>query len=295
MLLLVLGVFACSTAVILIKACTVDAVLLSAYRLLVAAVALTPAMAVQWRRHREVYGLRAMRRSVVPGLLLAMHFVTWIAGARMTLSANASLLVNLVPVAMPFLAYFAARERVNGGELAGTALALLGAVLLGAADFRLSRRTFLGDGICFASMLFLALYLAYGRRHRDVPGTWLYVVPLYYAAGLFCLLAALALGRVPALPGRRDLLLVLALGLVPTVAGHSILLHAMRTMRSQLVSIVSLGQFVFAGLMAYPLFGEVPSGGFYAAGVLLVAGSVIAIRATPRAVPPAARPAPPPR
>jgi len=56
LLLLLVGVFACSTAVIMIKACSEDAVLLSAYRLLIAAIALTPVFWRDYRRHRDRYG-----------------------------------------------------------------------------------------------------------------------------------------------------------------------------------------------------------------------------------------------
>jgi drug/metabolite transporter (DMT)-like permease len=279
--LLVLGVYACSTAVIMIKASRIDPVLLSAYRLLVAAAALSPLMVRARRRHPGTDAWADLRRAVVPGALLGLHFVTWIVGARMTLSANASLIVNLVPVALPFLAFLAAHERLTRGELAGTAVALAGALLLGASDFHLSRRTFWGDVICFGSMLFFALYLAFARRNRGVPDLWLYLVPLYALAGVLCLALALATGRRPGPYSLREWTLVLGLGIVPTVIGHSILNHAMRRLRAQAVSIVNLGQFVFAGAMAFALFREAPTPAFYVASLLLVGGAVVAIRAAP--------------
>jgi len=54
-------------------------------------------------------------------------------------------------------------------------------------------------------------------------------------------------------------------------------------MRAQVVAIGTLGQFVFAGIMAYFFLHEVPDWHFYLASVLLVVGAVIAIRATPAA------------
>jgi drug/metabolite transporter (DMT)-like permease len=59
--------------------------------------------------------------------------------------------------------------------------------------------------------------------------------------------------------------------------GHSIVNWAMLRFSPQVVSILNLGQFIFAGALAYPLFGERPRPVFYATSLLIAAGSVIAI------------------
>ena len=41
-------------------------------------------------------------------------------------AANATLIVNFVPVAMPFLLYFQLRERISRAEAGGTAIAFAG-------------------------------------------------------------------------------------------------------------------------------------------------------------------------
>ena len=94
---LVLGVVACSTSVLFIKESTLDPVLLSALRLWVAALVLTPLYLRARPRHPRI----SVHRSLWPGLLLAVHFMTWIAGARLTPAVNSTLLVNLVPLATP--------------------------------------------------------------------------------------------------------------------------------------------------------------------------------------------------
>jgi drug/metabolite transporter (DMT)-like permease len=45
--------------------------------------------------------------------------------------------------------------------------------------------------MCLVSMLLFALYLALGRRNRDFPSVWLYVIPVYGQAAAVCLLVAL--------------------------------------------------------------------------------------------------------
>ena len=93
------------------------------------------------------------------------------------------LIVCMVPVVMPFLLYATIRRNDYHDGGARTAMAFGGAVWLTASDFWVSRQTLMGDITGFVSMLFFAFYLAQARANRDFPSIWLYVVPLYAAAG----------------------------------------------------------------------------------------------------------------
>lgn len=274
---LVFGVFCCSTAVIFIKASVIHPVPLSSYRLLVAGAVLLPLFVRSWREHRTRYSLEHLRRTFWPALMLGLHFISWISGARLTTAANATLIVNLVPVAMPLFALRLAGEIMTATEVIGTALALGGVALLGSADFHLSRQYFWGDILCFVSMLLFAAYLAFGRKNRDFPSTWLYVVPLYLFAGLLCLLFAVFLTNPFQVSTAKEAMLILGLAIVPTVLGHSILNRSLVRFRTQLVSLVNMGQFTFAGVMAFLLLHEVPHWGFYLASALVMGGAALAL------------------
>jgi drug/metabolite transporter (DMT)-like permease len=278
-LLLLLGVFACSTSVIWIKKCDVDPVLLTALRLAIAAAVLTPLFVRDWLRNRERMSWRLVCDSAIPGLVLALHFFLWIHGARLTPAVNSTLLVNLVPIVMPFLLIWLASEKLYRKEIFATLIASLGLGVIFVSDYQLSREHFRGDVICLASMLFLALYLALGRRFRHHPTVWLYLVPLYYAAALASFIAVPLLAESTAVDWSREWPWVLALGIVPTVFGHSLLNNAMRQFRGQIVSLASMLQFVFAGVMAYLLLpNETPGWSFYPASALIVAAGVIVVR-----------------
>jgi drug/metabolite transporter (DMT)-like permease len=279
-LVLVFGVFACSTAVIMIKARpgTLDPVLLAALRLFVAAIALTPLMLRDLRRFPGRLGRRQLAATLLPGLLLGAHFVSWIIGVGYTKAVNASLIVNMVPVVMPLLMFALVRERVTAGELLATAIAMGGVALLGWTDFDASPQYLLGDAICFGSMLLMAVYLALGRRNRAFASLWLYMVPLYWTAGVLCFLASLFFVNPFRAYSPLEIGLILGLGLVPTVMGHSILNYSMKHLRGQVVSILNLGQFVLAGVMAYFIYAESPSWSLYVAGGVTVAAAVVVLR-----------------
>jgi len=277
-ILLFTSVFAVSTAVIMIKASTVHPVLLAALRLFVATAALTPIFIRDYRRHRTVYTWAHVRASALPGAVLAVHFITWIIGARMTPTANASFIIGLVPLAMPFFLVALVREHLTRSEVLATVIALGAVGVLTIADLNLSAQYFWGDAICFVSMLFYAFYMALGRKNRDFPSVWLYLVPLYLIAGLFCMAIAVFFVNPLQPYSAKDIWLILGLGIVPTVIGHSLINVAMKHFRGQRVSIVNMGQFVFAGIQAYFIFGEIPGRAFYIASSLLIISAIIALQ-----------------
>ncbi|MEM6328941.1 MAG: DMT family transporter [Planctomycetota bacterium] len=280
-LLLLVGVLACSVSVIFIKQSGVDAVLLSGLRLAVAAAVLAPVCAIDLRRHRAKMTWRHAAWPAVPGLVLAAHFITWIIGARLTPAANSTLIVNIVPVVMPVLLWAFARERLSRAEAAATLIVSAGLAVLFAADFRVSGDHFRGDAVCFGSMLLLAVYLALGRRFRHHPTVWLYLAPLYATAAAACLVVWAVQSGDPAaawaaINWRAEWPWVIALGLVPTVIGHSLLNNAMRRLRGQTVSLLVMTQFIFAGVIAYATLGEAPDWTFYPASLAVAAGGVVA-------------------
>jgi len=265
----------------MIKASATHPFVLSAVRLLLAGALLTPLFLREHRKHRDALPAGWLKCTTLPALVLAAHFISWAYGARMTLTAQASLIVNLAPVALPFFLWWLMDERINRREVVGTVLALAGVVVLSAKDAFSGGGDVAGNFVCFASMLVFAWYLALGRRNRDVPSLWLYVVPVYWQAAVICSLAALPWAGTLDVGSTREWTLLVGLAVVPTIIGHSLLNLAMRALRGQLVSLCNVGQFVFAGLMAWGLFGEAPAAIFYAAATLVVAGVALVVWSAP--------------
>jgi drug/metabolite transporter (DMT)-like permease len=275
LLLLMFGVFACSTAAILIRVSTEHSILLASYRCLLAAALLSPLLVRDMRRHKVRLTPRALLPAAAAGVTLGVHFITWIIGVRMTLVANGSLIVNLIPVAMPFFLFLLLKERLNRREVIGTILAVSGLLILGSSDFHISMTHLYGDLICFGSMLLFAFYLALGRRYNTMPTVWLYIVPLYVFAGVACFIAALPFVNPIKPYALTDVLPVIGLAAIPTIIGHTTLNYSMRVLRGQLVSILTTTQFIFAGVLSFFILGEVPAPLFYVSSLILFAAVCI--------------------
>lgn len=222
----------------------------------------------------------SLRRSLLPGVLIGLHLFTWNIGARATLAANATLVVNMVPIAMPIVVFLLYRERLTRGQILATALAVGGILVLASGSMQIGRETLLGDLVNVVSLFLLTGYLALARRQRTSQSLLGYVVPLYFVGGLVSLLLAVLSGAdFRPLASAGAWLPVLGLALGPTAIGHTIFNRAMGTVPSQTVSLFIVTQFVFAGIYAAFIFGEFPLPSFYPAAVLALAGVALDIRA----------------
>jgi drug/metabolite transporter (DMT)-like permease len=280
-LLLFLGVLACSTSAVFIRSSTTDPFVLTALRLVIAFIFLLPVLFAQLRKHQGSFTKDHLRRTHAPAVVLALHLILWTIGARMTVVAQSTLIVNLVPIALPFFLLWLARERINQTEVAGTVLAVAGLLILSVKDAVRGGGNLEGDAVCFLSMLLFGLYLALGRRNRDFPSIWLYVIPVYGQAALICLLVALPRIMTFDVRSAHEWAIMVGLAALPTVCGHSLLNAAMRRIRGQIVSLCNMSQFVFAGFMGYLLYGEIPSSLFYVASAIVVTGVAIVVFAMP--------------
>jgi drug/metabolite transporter (DMT)-like permease len=270
-------------AVILIKASTLHPLLLAGGRLLLASLVLLPVYLREVRKRGRLT-FRDLLPSVLPGLFLAAHFSTWAVGARMTLGANASLIVNMTPVVMPFFVFAFTREVIRRLEVVGTVVAIAGVVILGLQSVSFGTDTLPGDAVCFVSMLFFAAYLALARRNRRGGSIWLYVTPVYFVGGVVTLVtAAFAVPADAYVFSLRNTLTLLGLVAGPTLIAHTVLNHAMGVLPSQLVSISQISQVIWASIAAFLVFGEVPSPLFYAAAAAIAAGITIVVMGHGRA------------
>tara|TARA_B110000037_G_C17068868_1_gene484964 strand:- start:750 stop:1580 length:831 start_codon:yes stop_codon:yes gene_type:complete len=256
--------------------------LVGTYRLLLAAIVLSPLFIRDWRKHRDLMNFRDVVRLFWPGLFLGLHFASWAWGARLTAVANASLIINLAPIAMPVFAFLLVKERITVKEVSGTLIAVCGVFFLSWMDLSAGGENMKGNIVCFLSMLSFTMYLAFGRKYASYPSVWLYVVPLYAIAGVMSFLVSwVVLGDV-VIRGQGDWGRMIVLTLVPTIVGHTILNYSLKTLSGQVVSVFNLHQFVFAATIAFFVYGEFPSWGFFVSAGICVYGASVVVREAAR-------------
>ncbi len=275
--LLFLAVVATSGSAYFVRESALHPVMLASYRMLIAAIFLTPVFLKQLRKHPEVSVQKLFIAVGPPAVLLGVELSIWNFAARNTSMANASLVVNLMPLAMPIVLWVIYKERINQREVFATVVAMIGLGLLLGGDFAVSPDFLLGDFTALLTMLFLTVYLVLARRFSKLPSIWLYVVPMYFFGGVVVGIAGLFVADDFVPSGVSEWWPVLGLALLPTVIGHSTLNWCMQRIRGQIVALVNLMHPLFAGVIGFFAFDESPTGLFYVAAVLLVAAAGIVV------------------
>jgi len=211
---------------------------------------------------------------VLAGLLLSVHFWSWIASLHYTAVASSVVLVSLKSVFAWAIAALWLREHPTRAEGWGIALAVSGASLIGVGDARFSLGALGGDGLALLGAATGAGYYVIGRRVRRTVGIWRYATGVYAVAAVA--LALLALAAAVPLVGftRRDWAVFGAMAAGPMLIGHTGMNYALRHFRATTVNVAALGEPVGASVIAWlvPAIHEVPSVTTVVGGVLVLVG-----------------------
>ena len=251
---------------------------IGAGRCAVAAVALLAISPVAtWRALRALDARRRLAL-VGAGLLLGAHFGLFLAGLLATSLPAASALVALEPIAVVVAAWMAFGVRPRRREIAGIAIATLGAAVVSSGAGQGEHRL-LGDALVLAAVVIFGAYVAFARGLREALPTTPYAACVYTVAALA--LAPLVLVfdvRAAAIPA-STWLGVAALGLVPTLVGHTLVQRAARHVSPSLVALASPGETVGAILIGAAL-GHLPTPIEWTGAAIVVAGAVVTVTGT---------------
>lgn len=266
---------AASTAPILIRlAGEMPALAIGFYRLAFAMpVFLVPVL----RGHRGK--LAALTRREWAGCLLAgfflfVHFFTWNLSLARTTVASASVLSGLHPIIIVILSALLFREKTSGKVLTGVIIALVGSAIVTGGDYSFAHDALFGDFLALLAGLFMALYLLAGRRLRPrIHGT-VYVF-LVFGSAMLWFAATMAVTGAPFTGyAGPTWLAVLGLTLINQIFAHGVFNWSLGYVSPLYVSTSQTGIVVFATIMAFLLFREVPTFWQYVGGAVTIAGIV---------------------
>jgi drug/metabolite transporter (DMT)-like permease len=271
-LAILVGVFAVSFSAIFVRLCTAPPLIIAAYRLIFTFFILAPftlsggALALRGMTARQVL------LSGASGIFLALHFVTWFTSLKYTSIASSVVLVTTQPLFVVLGSFLFFRERVPRKALYGGLLAFTGSMVIGATDFQLGGRAFIGDLFALFAAVMVSGYLLLGRKLRGNVGLTGYTFVTYGVSSVTLAAAALVCG-LPFYPyPGRDWLLFAALALVCTVLGHTVFNWVLRYVQASVVSVSVLGEPLGAILWAAIFFGENPTPRQAIGGGLIFAG-----------------------
>lgn len=279
-LTLLLGVLAVSMGAVLVKLCDLEPLTVGAYRL-------TLALPLFWLAAERVdpgWRSRIRREQMgylfLSGLLLGLHFATWVASLSYTSVTSSVVLVTTNPIFVGLGSVVFLKEKVSARLWAGTLLAFAGTVVVAFGSelpVESAPNPLLGNALALAGAVCMSGYLLLGRRLSGELSTVCYVTSVYTIAAL-TLWLGVVLTNSPTHgfeAGQWGLLVLLAV--VPQSIGHTLLNRSLRILPASMVAVAILAEPVFASLMAIPILNEYPAMAQAAGALLVIFGVGLAV------------------
>lgn len=272
-LALVIGVFCFSFSSILIRMVDAPAPAIAAYRMILVSLLIAPIALAKSRRKIVSVSRSDSWFLIATGVVLAVHFLLFVTAVQNTSVANATVLINSHPIIVAILAFLLLHEG-NRFTAAGAALGMLGIMVISLSDY--GSGNLYGDVLAFLGAVMEAFYIIMTRFMRKKIDllTFLFFVN---TATAVTLIGICLVGNVPLWPySNYDMAVFLAMAIVPAGIGYSLYNYSLRWLLAPQVSVIQLGEAVFASIMAIFLFSEIPSP-FVLLGALLILGGILLV------------------
>ena len=268
--LLAVGVLGASvSAIFIVYAESAEPMAISFWRCAAGAAALAP-FATRGLRALEP---RQLGLPAIAGLFLAAHFAMWITSLELTTVAASVLLVTSSPAFVALLAWWLLGERLRSIAWLGIVLTVLGAGLVAGGD--LSGARFDGNLLALAGAITVGVYMLVGQMSRRELGILEYSVVTYSVAGLLLLPVCLLMGAPLWGYDTQTWWALLGLLIGPQLLGHTVLNYVLKDLGATTVAVAVMAEPLIAAILAYFLFGQVPTFLIYPGGAAIMAGIYI--------------------
>ena len=276
---LAFGVACMSCAAILIRLAEAPPFAISASRLLIAAVILIPITSIKHGPSILKLPTSIWLWTGLAGLLLAIHFATWITSLSYTSVASSVMLVTTAPVFVGVLSHWGLKERLSGRMFAGILVAVSGGIVIGYGDFSTGADPLFGDMLAVAGAISGGGYFVIGRKLRGQVSLLPYITIVYTVAAVWLVGLALATGQPMSGYSTLTYGILISLAVGPQLLGHSSLNWALKYLSAAFVSVVTLAEPIGSTTLAYFILDEDVTGYIVVGGMLVLVGIYMVLRA----------------
>ncbi len=274
-LIILLGVLGVSVSAPLIRYSTAPSMVLVLYRVIMAALLLSPVILWKNRTELELLGRKDLFLCLVSGLFLGLHFSCYFEALRFTSIASAVALVDTEVFFVAFMLIFLFREKLSGYAWAGIITTFAGSVIIALSDAGSGSNVLLGDIIALAGAFCMAVYTMIGRTCRQRITTNTYTFLVYLSAGITVLVILLCSGQPLFGYEPVNWLTALGMALFCTLLGHSVFSWGLKYESAAFISTAKLLEPVFASVLGVLLFREIPPLPVVAGGCFVILGLFI--------------------
>lgn len=236
---------------------------------------------VRERRQLAALGKREIKLIVFAGILLGLHFVTWIPSLAFTSVAASTALVATQPIWAAFIAR-ARGIQIPRAAWVGIFIALAGVIFLTGVDVQMDTRHLIGDLLALAGAVFAAAYVSVAEQVRQSvsTGTMTFIV---YGVSAVTVLPLVAIFQQELFGfSAQAWIYILAITLGAQLLGHTLINKVLANSSATFVSMAILFEMPGAAIVAAIWLGQAPPVAIYPAAALILLGIVIVIKASSR-------------
>ncbi len=237
-----------------------------------------------WVLFRDRSGIRSLtgrelRLTAFAGVLLGLHFATWIPSLWLTSIASSTALVATQPIWAAIIAR-ALGIKIPRIVWIGIGISLIGVIVLTGVDFSMDPTSLIGDALALLGAVFSAAYVTVVERVRQTVSTSTVTFVAYGVSALAVLPILMIAGQPLIGFSAQAWLLILGVTLGAQLLGHTLMSKVLKTTSATVVSLAILLEMPGATLIAAVWLGQVPPLALYPAAALIFAGLFVVIRAS---------------
>jgi len=221
---------------------------------------------------------RAVLLAVGAGLLLALHFGTWIASLDLTTIARSVLLVSTAPIWVALIQFAIDRRLPSRATVLALGFATLGAAVVSSGGLR-EPAALAGDLLAVAGAIAMAGYLLLSRAAQSTLPFRGYLGIAYGSAAAWLWLAVAVTGTPAAGFDATTWWAFAGMALISQLIGHSGYNWSLRHLDPLFVAVALVGEPVLAACLGWWLLGEPVDWRTGAGGMLILAGIALGARA----------------
>lgn len=281
-LYLIIGVFAVSTAAILIKLSSeAHPLAIAFYRMFISVLVffiITLIYRIKSSDYVNVYTLKTNQilRIMISSLGLAMHFWFWVWSLSFTSVASSVLLVTTNPFIVLLFSWIIWSHPIRLKMIIGMFVGLIGGTIIILGDSQ-HTNNITGDFLALLGSLCIVPYILCGRSLRKDMNILTYNLYVYGFATIF-LFILIIIFRIELFGlSAYTYFMLLLVALIPQVIGHSLLNWVLGYATAVLVTISVMAEPIIATVLASFILDEIPSLYWYLGGFLILFGIYLSI------------------
>lgn len=276
-LILILGVACSSLSAIFPKFAQASPLVLAFYRMFFAALLTMVLVLTKQRDELRKISRKDLLLCSLSGIALGFHFACYLTSLTLTGIASSVTLADTEVFFVAIAGTIFLREKLSVKAWVGICVTFVGSVIIATGDAGGGRLS--GDLLALTAAICSAAYTMIGRKCREHLSTGIYTMIVYFFASAVDLALCTFSTNYITTAVEVDFLSALGMAVFCTLLGHSLYSWGLRFEKASFVSVVKLLEPVFAAVLGFLFFTEIPPLTSVIGAAIIIAGITSVIRA----------------